>query len=96
MLIKNAIRKLNYDLIHLCHKRIGAKIIFFRYNGGNIVTEPSSRFNHTRVGALGSYRGSPFVTGSNNTADGLKTEILNKQFLEWVQEADYPFSDSDR
>ena len=70
--------------------------LHFRYNGGNIVTEPSSRFNHTRVGALGSYRGSPFVTGSNNTADGLKTEILNKQFLEWVQEADYPFSDSDR
>ena len=55
--------------------------ILFRFDGVNFKVEPSSQFNHTE--ALGSYRRSPFVTGS-------KTEILNYENGQWNQAADYP------
>ena len=104
--IKIAFRKLNQFSWYFCHRFrpfwfsfvkgecIDAK--FFRYDGKNFITEPSSKFTHQYVDALGSYRDSPFVTGSGNKADGLKTEILNYEILEWIQESDYPFANSNR
>ena len=50
--------------------------------------------------ALGSYRDSPFVTGSFATGtvavNGLETEILDYASGTWVQAEDYPFSRNDR
>ena len=59
--------------------------------------------------SLGSYRDSPFVTGSFATGrlawqrgsggvavNGLETEILDYSSGTWVQAEDYPFSESDR
>ena len=66
--------------------------MFFRFNGNSFKTEPSSKYSHENVGALGNYRGSPFVTGGNT---GVKkrtvTEILNYKSQEWNQADDYPF-----
>ena len=64
---------------------------FSSFNGETFKTEPSSKFPHGYVYALGSYRNSPFVTGHYST-NGLKTEILNYGSEEWVQADDYPFS----
>lgn len=58
--------------------------------------EPSSKFPHFNVQALGSYQGSPFVTGQDSSTDGLKTEILSYEEGEWDQAPDYPFSNNDR
>ena len=60
--------------------------------------EASSKFPHYYVLALGSYRNSPFVTGDNSgfNNNGLKTEILDLKAKEWVQLADYPFSNSNK
>ena len=60
-------------------------------------------FPHFRNRALGSYRNSPFVTGSHyftNSFDfiekyqesGLKTEILDVIARKWIRAKDYPFS----
>ena len=57
--------------------------------------EPSSKYPHAYV-ALGSYRNSPFVTGSYSSTYGLKTEILDHESAKWVQANDYPFADGDR
>ena len=53
--------------------------------------------------SLGSYRDSPFVTGSfgrgtawDSPVDGVETEILDYASGTWVQAEDYPFSASDR
>ena len=53
--------------------------------------------------SLGSYRGSPFVTGSfatgtawNSPVDGVETEILDYASGTWVRGADYPFSPTGR
>ena len=58
--------------------------------------EASSQFPHARTFALGDYRGSPFITGhtypTEETNNGLKTEILNYETGTWVQADDYPFS----
>ena len=71
---------------------------FFRFNGETFKTEASSKFPHYYVLALGSYLNSPFVTGDNNgfNNNGLKTEILDLEAKEWVQLADYPFSNSNK
>ena len=74
------------------------EMILFSFNGETFKTEASSKFPHYYVLALGSYRNSPFVTGDNNgfNSNGLKTEILDLEAKEWVQLADYPFSNSNR
>ena len=46
--------------------------------------------------ALGSYKNSPFVTGQDSSTNGLKTEIFDLEAKEWVQFADYPFSNGNR
>ena len=60
-----------------------------RFDGNNFKMEPSSNNPHRRVNVLGSYKGAPFVTGSNQPSN-IKTEILDSN--EWNQVADYPFS----
>ena len=51
---------------------------------------------------MGSYRGSPFVTGHSgydsyeNDAFGLKTEIFDKDENIWNSATDYPFSIGNR
>ena len=53
-------------------------------------------FSHWHVNALGSYRNSPFVTGSiNSLLTGFKTEILDYKGRKWIQAKDYPFSNGD-
>ena len=72
---------------------------FFRFDGVNFKTEPSSKFPHFFVFSLGSYRQSPFVTGNDyfwTEGTGLKTEILDYDGGEWTEAADYPFSNTDR
>ena len=71
-------------------------MIFFRFDGTNFKDEPSTQFAH-KVGVLGSYRNSPFTTGSANSGsipnrDKVKTEILDYEGGQWIQTADYPFS----
>ena len=68
----------------------------FRYNGETFKTEPSSKYSHSRVYALGSYRNSPFVTGHDSSTNGLKTEILDHDAGQWNDAEDYPFSIGDR
>ena len=68
--------------------------IFWSFDGTTFITEPSSQFPHEDVGALGSYRNSPFVTGCIYISNyGLKTEILDYEAGKWEQVADYPFAD---
>ena len=71
-------------------------IYFFSFNGATFKTEPSSKFPHREVMALGSYRNSPFVTGHYSSTNGLKTEILDYDSQEWEHLADYPFSTGNR
>ena len=85
---KNVIRKFRYKLIDLIN-------IFSSFNGATFKTEQSSKFPHFDVMAIGSYRNSPFVTGSYET-NGLKTEILDYDSEKWEQLADFPFSTGDR
>ena len=42
--------------------------------------------------ALGSYRNSPFVTGSVENKNGLKTEILDSKRKKWNEAKAYPFA----
>jgi len=63
------------------------------YDGESFKTEPSTKYSHYDVYALGSYRDSPFVTGDSwHDTDGLKTEILDYDAGQWNQADDYPFS----
>ena len=76
------------------------KTISTRFNGEDenifFKTEASSNFSHRDVNALGSYRKSPFVTGSDwSSTDGLKTEILDRAAGHWYQVADYPFTNGE-
>ena len=64
---------------------------FFRFDGNNFKTEPSSNYPHREVTTLGSYKGMPFVTGSGYP-DNKKTEILDYNSKQWNVVADYPFS----
>ena len=52
--------------------------------------EADSNFGHAGVNTLGSYRGLPFVTGSNSRLNNFATEILNYKKGIWVQVEDYP------
>ena len=63
---------------------------FSRFDGNSIKVESSSNYPHTRVNALGVYKGSPFVTGSYLPGNK-KTEILDSA-KQWNSGADYPFS----
>ena len=47
---------------------------------------------HQYTHALGSYRNSPFVTGSWGGSGILKTEILDYKAQKWTEVKDYPFS----
>ena len=72
------------------------EMICLSFNGESFKTEPSSKFPHYDVLALGSYKNSPFVTGQESSTNGLKTEIFDFEAKEWSQLADYPFSNSNR
>ena len=61
-----------------------------RFNGVSFQTEPSSTFPHATT-AVGSYKNSPFVTGSYMPWNK-KTEILDYEAKTWVSAQDYPFS----
>ena len=74
---------------------------FNSFDGVNTKVEASSTYPHAYTGLqLGSYRNSPFVTGSIKVTgkmagfSGFKTEILNYATSTWVEEDDYPFSDN--
>ena len=58
--------------------------------------EPSSEFPHAYVLSLGSYKGSPFVTGHADSTNGVKTEILDYLSGQWNRAASYPFSNENR
>ena len=58
--------------------------------------EPSSEFPHAYVLSLGSYKGSPFVTGHADSTNGVKTEILDYLSGQWQRAASYPFSNENR
>ena len=64
---------------------------FSRFDGKSVKMESSSNYPHTRVNALGVYKGAPFVTGSHNPRNK-KTEILDYASRQWNPLADYPFS----
>ena len=56
-----------------------------------IQKEISSHYTHTDVRSLGSYKGSPFVTGGGYSAvKNKKTELLNIETEKWEVKADYP------
>ena len=88
-LTKNVIRKFNYK-VHSHRNDL------FSFNGETFKAEPSSKFPHYRVNALGSYKNSPFVTGGLSSTNGLKTEIFDLMAKKWKQLADYPFTGYDR
>ena len=90
MPLKDVIRKLKQAYFD------SSKSFFSRFNGTSFKTEPSSKFSHKLVKALGFYRNSPFVTGSHSSTNGLKTEILDYKERKWIQAKDYPFSNGDR
>ena len=87
-LLKNVTRK--------CNKIISFRQNYFlRFNGISFKTEPSSKFSHRETDALGSYRNSPFVTGSlilDPVYSGLKTEILDYKAQKWTEVKEYPFT----
>ena len=64
---------------------------YCRFDGNTIQSEASSNFPHARVGALGSYQNSPFVTG-HSYESGVKTEILDFETNTWVEADDFPFT----
>ena len=84
------------------------------FDGTTIKKEPSTIYEHQRTGTggsggLGSYKNSPFVTGSRlgnkelgiepGYEMGLKTEILdydNGAWMDMGESQDYPFSSGDR
>ena len=73
---------------------------FSSWDGETFKTEAPTVFTHYLAMSLGSYRDSPFVTGSSAygsvAQDGLETEILDYASGTWVQAEDYPFSRNDR
>ena len=81
--LKNVTRELN-EIISIRQN------YFSRFNGISFKTEPSSMFEHKYANALGSYRNSPFITGSYSL--GLQTEILDYKAKKWTQVTDYPFT----
>ena len=70
--------------------------IKLRFDGITFKDEPSSEFPHAYVLSLGSYKGSPFVTGHASTTNGVKTEILDYLSGQWQRAASYPFSNENR
>ena len=75
------------------------KYYFSSWNGETFQTEPSTTFTHRLTNSLGSYRDSPFITGSFGEGlvpSGLETEILDYASGTWDQAEDYPFSENDR
>ena len=46
------------------------------------------------MNALTSYRGKPFITGSD-ASDGRQTEYLDLETGKWIQGTDYPFGEGD-
>ena len=92
MIIENVSRKLK-EIFY-------SSKLFSRYNGVRFKIEQSSQWFHELVYALGSYRGSPFVTGTKRVDQfdwGLKTEIFHSESTrKWIQVADYPFSNGNR
>ena len=54
-----------------------------------IKKEISSKAHHRYVLSLSSYRGSPFVTGSNNPSHS-KTELLDINDMQWKTKANFP------
>ena len=88
--VKNVIREFKLKL-NWPHQNY-----FCSFNGETLKAEASSNFPHRGVYAVGSYRNSPFVTGSSSFTNGLKTEILNYGSGEWEQAGDYPFTNGNR
>ena len=64
---------------------------FSRFDGKSVKVESTSNYPHSRVNALGVYKGAPFVTGSYYQGYNKKTEILNYASKQWNLVADYPF-----
>ena len=70
---------------------------YFRFDGVDFKPEAASHYGHQMVRALGNYKNSPFVTGSQYQRNGyLKTEILDYESRTWIEVDDYPFSSGDK
>ena len=52
--------------------------------------EPDTKISHGGANWLGSYRDSPFVTGSEGVQNAFATEILDYKNGNWIQVEDYP------
>ena len=65
---------------------------FFSFDGVTFKEEASSKYQHKNTFSLGSYKDSPFVTGS--WSKNLETEILDYGAGEWVHYPDefYPYT----
>ena len=57
--------------------------------------EPSSAHAHRWALGLGSYKSTPFVTGSWSP-NNLKTEWFDAQANQWTEAPDYPFTEIDQ
>lgn len=65
-----------------------------RFDGVDFKMENSSNHDHAFVRELGSYKGTPFITGGWNSNDDnhKKTEIYNQTTKEWDEAPEFPFS----
>ena len=68
-------------------------IYYCRFDGENFESIASSKCNHDFTFGLANYRGSPFVTGSQQEAGCfVRTEIYNLGTDQWNDAPDYPYS----
>ena len=67
-----------------------------RFDGNNLNSETSSVHDHTFVGALGSYRNKPFITGgyAHTQNYNVKTEIYDQNSNQWIPALDFRYSKS--
>ena len=65
-----------------------------RFDGENFESIASSKCDHTFTLGLANYRGSPFVTGSQQFGSDcyVRTEIYNLGTDQWNDAPDYPYS----
>lgn len=57
---------------------------YFSFNGVTFKKEPSTQAGHQNVFALGNFKDSPFITGSDFTYFGVTTSILNYEQGVWL------------
>ena len=68
--------------------------MILRFDGVDFKMENSSHHHHDFVRELGSYKGTPFITGgwSSNADNHVKTEIYNQATKEWNEAPEFPYA----